>query len=189
MRDADVRTALLRELNEAYHADVSTRIFEELGLCEHSARIDVAVVNGTLSGYEIKSARDTLERLPSQSAIYSKVFDTVSIVADKSHLEKIEAIVPRWWGLSAAVMFGDAVTISAVRHPADNPNVDAFAVVQLLWRDETLLELEKRGLAGGIRSRPRETLWSQLASNVPLPELRLVVRETIKTRKNWRDDQ
>jgi hypothetical protein len=60
MRDRDVRAALLRRLSSDYADDADTRIVEEMGVWSGSVRIDVAVINGELSGYELKSDRDTL---------------------------------------------------------------------------------------------------------------------------------
>ena len=64
MRDRDVRQALLAHLAELHAGDPDTRIVEEMGVWCGTARIDVAVVNGELCGFELKSERDTLERLP-----------------------------------------------------------------------------------------------------------------------------
>lgn len=82
--DADVRRALRRQLAQDHHPP-ATRIIEELGLDEGSVRIDVAVVNGRLLGYEIKSDRDTLDRLREQACVYCSVFDEVVLVAGKRH--------------------------------------------------------------------------------------------------------
>ena len=43
-----------------------TIVLDELGLCHGDVRIDVASVNGELSGYEIKRHADTLARRPKQ---------------------------------------------------------------------------------------------------------------------------
>ena len=66
MRDCDIRKALRKRLEEAHKGESGTRIVEEFGLCQGRARIDVAVFNGFINGFEIKSARDTLKRLPGQ---------------------------------------------------------------------------------------------------------------------------
>lgn len=108
LHDVDIRANLISYLLKSYAGDCSTRILEEFGICEGNVRIDLAVVNGTLNGFEIKSDSDTLERLPLQQEIYSKVFDTVVIVAGKTHCEKIETIVPGWWGIWAAEKIGRA---------------------------------------------------------------------------------
>ena len=57
-----------------------TLIIDELPICRHAARADLAVINGHFSGYEIKSDRDTLKRLGSQVDAYCRVFDYVAVV-------------------------------------------------------------------------------------------------------------
>ena len=81
IKDIDIRQVLLKKLSAEYRYDPDTIIIEELGLCQGEARIDLALVNGFIHGYEIKSERDTLERLPSQIEIYCRTLDTVTIVA------------------------------------------------------------------------------------------------------------
>ena len=110
MRDLDIRRALRGEIALLYQDDPDTLVVEELGLCEGDARIDVAVINGSITGYEIKSERDTLDRLPSQMHIYSRCLTYVTVVATELHLAQIHAVVPRWWGSyghrSTATVFG-----------------------------------------------------------------------------------
>jgi hypothetical protein len=53
-------------------------IIDELGLCRGTVRVDIAVVNGVLKGYEIKGDQDTLRRLASQAATYNRIFDTMT---------------------------------------------------------------------------------------------------------------
>ena len=69
MSDACIRDALKRELLYEYKDDRQTVIIEELGVQHGTSRIDLAVVNGVLHGFELKSDRDTLTRLPLYSCI------------------------------------------------------------------------------------------------------------------------
>jgi hypothetical protein len=186
MRDLDVRSALRLQLRNEHADDPNTLIIEELGLCERTSRIDLAVVNGSLHGYEIKSARDTLERLPAQAAVYSRIFDTVTVVADSGHLPQVRRIVPRWWGLTRARWLGGVVVLHAVRKARQNPSIDPFAVAQLLWRDEALAELEVRQRSFGVRTAKRELIWRRLADTTPLTELGALVRQQLKIRQGWR---
>src|SRR5690242_4147837 len=73
MLDRDIRKAL-RERLVAEHGPEAL-IVDEFALCEGLVRADVCLVNGALSGFEIKSAADSLGRLPAQIAGYSRVFD------------------------------------------------------------------------------------------------------------------
>lgn len=68
LRDAELRRALLGDL--APQLDADTLVVDELDLCGLT-RVDVAVVNGHLSGFEIKGSTDSLRRLPGQVAVYS----------------------------------------------------------------------------------------------------------------------
>ena len=52
-KDAAIRPVLLANLQQ--RSGPGTLIVEELGLCEGAVRIDVAAINGSIHGYEIKS--------------------------------------------------------------------------------------------------------------------------------------
>jgi hypothetical protein len=185
MRERDIRSALIRELQDRYPED--TRIVEELGLCNGTARIDVAAVNGSLRGFEIKSEQDTLDRLAGQRTVYNRVLDFVVLVAGERHLDAIRKRIPIWWGITVASPEAEfMVILEEVREARQNPTVDPFAVAELLWRDEALLILEELGLADGVRSKPRKTLFERLATELSLSELSERVRSTLKIRANWR---
>src|SRR3954470_9343574 len=145
MRDLDIREALRRDLRARFARDPDTRIIEELGICQGSIRIDLAVANCLLHGYELKSAADTLERLPAQAAAYSRTFDQVTIVTASRHLELTLRMVPDWWGIVQANEHCGSLNLEVIRPPHDNPSIDPFAVAQLLWRDEALSLLEQGG--------------------------------------------
>lgn len=187
MRDIDIRRALRQEMANVHSTEPDTLIVEELGLCQGAARVDLAVVNGTVHGYEIKSEQDTLVRLPGQIDVYGRTLEFVTIVTSSAHVGKIRQMVPRWWGIWSAVPDENGLQLKKSRKSQRNPNVDPFAVAQLLWRDEALEALTERGLIAGMRSKPREELWRKLASDVPLDELSNVVRECLKRRGvEWR---
>jgi hypothetical protein len=182
MRDIDIRRALRVEMETAHRDDPNTLILEEMGLCQGVARVDLAVVNGTVHGYEIKSDRDTLARLPLQTETYNKVFDFVTIVTAKCHEKKVRILVPKWWGISVAVQHSDNLKLQVRRRPRRNKAVDPLAMAQLLWREEAIAALTKLGLIEGFRGKKREILWLRLAQNVSSSELSRTVREAVKNR-------
>jgi len=187
LRDVDIRLALIAKMNRLHRGDANTRIIEELGLCQGFARVDLAVVNGTIHGYEIKSERDTLARLPGQISIYSTALDFVTIVAAPSHVTRIGDIVPSWWGVWSVSRCENGFRLEPSRESRPNPQVNAFALAQLLWRDEALEVLADYGLNVGARSKPREFLWHRLASSLTLEQLGDVVRTRLKGRGvHWR---
>lgn len=186
MKDIDIRQVLLKNLNTKYHNDPDTLLIEELGLCQGEARIDLAVVNGSLHGYEIKSDRDTLIRLKDQQAIYNKTLNYVTIVAGSKHLSKVEEAVPSWWEIKEATKKNDAVKIKQIRRGKKNPNIDPNAIVQLLWRDEAFEILKELNLHKGKSNATREVLWNLIVETISIKKLELIVRKTIKSRAYWR---
>jgi hypothetical protein len=177
--DADVR-ALLRDYLENVHEGTDTRILEELGLCQGDVRVDVAAVNGELSGFEIKSPSDTLARFPKQCRIYSKVVDRAWLVAPLKKLQKAE--VPDWWGQIGVFELDDRLALRVVRPSAVNPRIHAMSLVRLLWRDEALEVLRNAGRARGVMTKSRNVVWKRLIECVELDDLRAAVRAALKRR-------
>lgn len=189
MHDKEIRRALLQDLHRRYHNDAETLIIEEFGLCQGDARVDIAVINGTIHGYEIKSEKDTLRRLPGQQSIYNKVFDHVTVVASAYHLPKIRRQVPNWWGLSEVQCIDKVIELVKKRACKKNELVNPQALVQLLWREETVEILNRRNLHQGLSGKPRPQLWARLAESLTVADLSDEVRKKIKMRKHWRSDE
>src|SRR5258708_31341172 len=134
MRDSDVRAEVRRMLAHEYAKDPEARIVEEMGIWSGSVRIDLAVINGELNGYELKSDRDTLERLPLQAELYSRVFDYLVLVVGKSHIKKASASIPNWCGVTVAVEKHGAISLERERMPKRNPSPAPYPDTQLLWK-------------------------------------------------------
>jgi len=181
MRDLEIREALRSALCGQHG---NALIVDELGLCQGRARVDLAVVGGTLHGYEIKGDLDTLKRLSNQVAVYSAVFHHVTVVASGCHIPALQAMVPSWWGIQRAEEARGVVFVE-VRPSIDNPEVDPFAVAQLLWRDEVLAALRAKGLAKGVGGKRLKTLWGVLADNLTAEELCCLVRQALAARPQW----
>jgi hypothetical protein len=188
MRDVDIRRALLAQIHSEHSAHKDTRVISELGLCQGLVRVDVAVINGSIHGYEIKSDRDTLNRLPNQVLHYSRVCDFVSLVTHKNHLSHAKSLIPKWWGILLATQQNGSVNLRQVRKGFRNPSVCPSALVQLLWKDETIGFLQELNTTKGLLSKPRALLWERLAAELTLEDLSEKVRSTLKTRSSWRPD-
>lgn len=189
MRDHDVRVALRASLLEEHagHLD-RTLLVDELGLCG-AARVDLAVINGVMTGYELKSARDRLDRLPNQVDTYGRVLDYAYLVVAQTHLTRARAMLPPWWGIVVAKETSDGVLLRHQRKARRNPRIDAASLVQLLWRDETLSILTRYGYDQGVRTKPRDVLWARLSETLELDQIRCEVRKALKARRHWRERQ
>lgn len=181
MRDGDIRAALTNDLRRQFAGD---KIVSEMCLCLGATRVDVAVINGSLHGYEIKSDRDTLNRLPAQVELYNKVLDYSTIVCGPRYASKISDLVPDWWGVvEVHAAEDDAVVLRSRRKPRKNGICDPLAIAQLLWRDEAAALLIGRGETVK-RRETRWNLWDRLAT-WPLRDLQLCVRSQLKVRPLW----
>lgn len=187
MREIDVRRALHQELADHFAYDSTTMVVDELPV--GTARVDVAAINGSLHGFEIKSDRDSLDRLPHQIEEYSRVFDHVTLVAGTRHIEHALGILPDWWGLVEASSKGGDVVLGWHRKSVGNPERDPVAIASLLWLDEARLLLEMNDCARGTRSKPRYKLPGIIAQRLSIDVIDAFVRASLKGRKDWRAER
>lgn len=186
-KDRDVRQAVMKKVLSEHVNDPSTLVVEELGLEHGLCRVDIAVVNGHLHGYELKSDADNLNRLPAQVEAYSRALDKATIVIGPAHLTAVKKIIPSWWGIKiAAVGRRGAINIYTERPVGTNPTISSFHLAHLLWRPEIITILKANGLEKGLSKLSRSMLYQLAAEELPLSVLRLNVRETLKNRTDWR---
>lgn len=176
---------LHKRLRKQHQEDPAVRVVDEMSVLRGRCRIDVAVINGRLEGFEIKSERDSLERLPRQAAAYGRVFDRLTMICAERHLDSALATLPEWWGVAIVQEKDGTARIMGKRPARANRNVEPQAIAQLLWRGETLAALEEIGAAKGLRSKPRRVLWDTLADALPPSKLRALVRDQLRARQNW----
>jgi hypothetical protein len=187
VRDRDVREALHRKVLKEHHGDANTLVLDELGLRHGTCRVDVAVVNGYLHGYEIKSDSDTLSRLPGQISLYGAVLDRATLVVGERHIRDAKDFVPDWWGIKIVAMgVRGGITFETVQPFRSNPSIDPLALAELLWRPEAAEILQARGFPAHELRKPRGHLYRYLADTVPLFELRAIIRQRLKAREHWR---
>jgi hypothetical protein len=187
--DLIIRSALKKDLINRHTQDNKVRIIEELGIQHGTARIDIAVINGIMHGYEIKSDKDTLQRLPEQMDVFNSVFDKMTLVVGKNHLYQAINIVPEWWGIIVAKINNNgSVIFNVIRDEEFNKNQNSISVAKLLWREEALRILEKNNEANGFYSKSRDLIYKKLASVLDQKTLNEEVRETIFLRTDWRSD-
>ncbi len=188
--DTIIREALVKQLENEYASNPEYRVIPELGLWHGASRVDVAVVNGILHGFEIKSDRDTLNRLPSQREAYNAVFDKVTLVVGAKHFIDAFKIVPNWWGIETAHLDENgSVFFNTIREPRENPKQDEISIARLLWKNEALYLLESEGKADGVRSKPRELVYTRVAETIEIDVLKKYVRNVLQgPRQDWRSD-
>jgi hypothetical protein len=183
--DQQLREVLHRKLRAAHPNVIDARIVDELGVAGQ-VRIDVALINGSFSGFEIKSAEDSLRRLPNQIEVYSQVLDYATLVVDTAHLHHATKLLPPWWGVTEARVSASGVRLLRRRQGRRNRSLDPTYLSSLLWRDEALHLLDLAGEARGYRGRAGQQIRGRLVEVMPIEALRTAVREQLKIRENWR---
>lgn len=170
------------------HVDSSdTLLIEEFSIYGGANRADLAALNGVSHGYEIKSDRDTLSRLPQQVSAYGAIFERATLVTAPRHLRAARKMIPRWWGIvEATSVVGCSVALERIRESKPNPKPHPESIAALLWRSEALALLSNLGLDKGMRSKPMGDLVVRLALEVPIDRLSVSVREALRARGDWR---
>lgn len=190
LRDSDVRKAAYGRLLSRARNCPDTLVIDELGLDHGSCRVDIAVINGHIRGLEIKAEADTLDRLPHQVAAYGEVVDKASLIVAPRHLGAAMTIIPDWWGV-VVVDRGrhSGVNFKRIRPERINRSVEPLILARLLWRPEVQAILRALDVPERDLRAPRELLYQRLVRELPLRKLARAVRETLKSRLDWRDRQ
>ncbi len=187
--DKDMRVILFRDIINRleFTNDPATVVVNELDVCFGCAIVDVAVINGRLYGFEIKSERDSLDRLPSQAGFYAKTFDEITIVTTEKHYSKAKKMLPVFWGIEIAYKDNDdKLYLESYRQPEQNYEIDAFSLLSFLWKNELLELFRNNGITKGIKSKTRYELAEKATEVLTFGTINNFVKKTLKTRKGWR---
>lgn len=162
-------------------------MLNEFGLNHGKCRADIAIINGHLIGYEIKSDLDSFRRLQEQIISYNAIFDRTYLIVTERHLKDVDDFLPDWWGVITAIEGPrGAIHFKTVKRARRNANVDDFAIAKLLWRSEAQEILRNLGIRGKQSEEKRDNLYGYIVRKMNSVELRKTVRDFLVKRKNWR---
>lgn len=186
--DRDIREILHRDFYQRKDfIKTSTVVVDEMDICAGRSRIDIAVINGKMHGYEIKSKQDNLERLSRQVEDYNKIFDTMTLVVFENHLDKVYELIPSWWTVKSVKEKKSKIVITTIRKGKINKNIDVDSLILLLWRDEMINALMTyTDIRKGYKSKTRQQLGALLTANISHDQIPLIVREKLKVRESWK---
>jgi hypothetical protein len=182
LRDPHIRGPLDQWIRAQHSSCAETEILHELKMPRPSARIDIAVINGELCGFEIKSDVDSLTRLSRQGRAFSAVFDRVAIVTTSRHISAAINEIPSWWGVLRVEVIGQKTSFFPEREPGENPSPDGRALLHMLSRRELVELLQQIEPREGLRAARRDALVDAIASDLPASVVREEVRMKLKER-------
>jgi hypothetical protein len=186
--DSEIRSALKLSLQSGIDASSGAKLVDELTLPSKVARIDIALLDGILHGYEIKSDRDTLSRLSHQAAVYNALFDRMTVVVGLTHAAAALRMVPVWWSVHLAQKESSgAISFSVLREGLSNPTPDVHVLVRMLWKREALELLQQLRKGAVNRNDTKASLCNQLVHCPCSPSvLRNAVCEKLMLREDWK---
>lgn len=174
MTETEIRNALIHRLS-ASSSGAKAAFISEMFVDKFSRRADLVMANGKLSVFEIKSARDTLERLEGQISSYQNFFEEVTVVCATRHQVNVEALVPKNIGVWLIDSDGH---LSVVRKAKAEqlPSIENW--LSFLPVDELKKLLRNKGL----RSTGNRSNLVDAASLLPVKCIRTYVLSFLKRR-------
>jgi len=173
--DRKIRNKLLKKLRSDRN---NIKIINELDL--HGVVVDIAVIDKRyFCGYEIKSDRDNLSRLPIQMQIYDYVFDKITIVVGESKFTEVNKIVPEFWGVTVAHNINGEIVLQRRRDPKLNKHINKNWLAKKLWKSDIINILRAKNLYKGKSGYCRDELLDIFMNNISLNELRYYIRNIL----------
>lgn len=178
-----IRSALLSLLSEGQ--DGESKVLEEFRIERGASRIDVAVINDALVGYEIKSDKDNFTRFSNQIHAYNRVFDQINLVCGEVLAEYAAEVVPSWWGIILANREPTgAICLSVKRAARANPKQDPFSLASLLWKDEAIAALSS-AKSNAPKRASAYSLWDLISKSMTVEAIREVVADSLMRRQYY----
>lgn len=155
-------------------------IINEMVVANWSRRADIAVANGRLYGFEIKSQLDTLKRLPGQIESFQEHFDKVIVVAASKFIKSIEKQYPAEIGILEVFVEAGRPRLRQIRAGRIREVKDTAKLTSLITKSEIEKFLKSAGVPL-VSGRTRADLIRKCSSQ-SLQKLRSYVLACIKER-------
>jgi hypothetical protein len=188
--DTEIRAALHRKKLHRHRSEPNTVVIDELGLVHAKARIDIAVINGCIHGYEIKSGVDKLDRLYGQIQLYKSCLEKLTVVCAGNHTAEIRDVIPAWCGLMLARKGRrGGIDFLTLRKAVRNPEIEKSKLAHLLWRPEVIELLARLDAPKALLRKSRVDMYDFVADAMTVSEITAYVRECLVKRETWRRPQ
>lgn len=180
LKDKEIRELLLNQLYLEYKDDQDTAIINELGINYGASRVDVAVVNGMMHGFEIKSESDNLNRLPRQMEYYNEIFERMTIVIAPCHLAEVKEMIPDWWGIMITNRSGDKLITKRKGRKKSSQNKELL--LKLLWKEDLEKFIDYMGLSKSLKKLRKHQLHNLFMKEASLEQIREFAYDVLKKR-------
>lgn len=177
LKDEDIRPILFDRYESS---NERIRFFEEL--CVGKTRTDAVLVCDKLIGFEIKSDRDSLERLQRQVKDYNRFFDLNYVVVGTRYLEKVKTVIPPCWGIFHVYLDEENMLLLELeREATKNDKVRLTNQYGMLWKSE-LMAIIKRNHIRGYSQKNKMKLKHLIMDQLPEQQAKAELLEELMQR-------
>lgn len=148
-----------------------------------NCKADLVILNGTATVYEIKSERDSLDRLTNQVENYKRVFAKVCVIAGDEHVQKVLGLISKDVGV---LRLSRRYQISTEREADDRPEricpATVFESLRMSEAEAILVEL-----GGEVPNVPNTQLHAEMRKRFSELDPSEVHHAMVGTLKRTRD--
>lgn len=180
--DKQIRQTLLKELSK----DKEIEIYQEFVLPSSKARADIVTVGEIFTGYEIKSDKDSLQRLSTQIPEYDVYLEKNYIVVGEKYSSKIKDYIPEYWGIIVVSgseekdLENNRLKIKTIRKAKKNPlwNFNEFLFflpandIKMIVKETG--RFQKRYKRTEIQSMIKQNLVKMVANECSIEEKKMI---------------
>jgi transcriptional regulator NrdR family protein len=177
--EATIKVALIDKLiaSGLLHNAV---LINELVVANWSRRADIAVANGKLHAFEIKSDVDNLRRLDGQVTTYLDQFDKVTVVTTSRYADPVLEMMPEQVEVWEARPSRDGVDFKVVRRGKTQLIKCKSALLRFLTKEEMLAIVRKKKISGTFDTK--KSLTHLIEANLSVKDIRECVLDSLKKR-------
>jgi hypothetical protein len=184
LSEREIKVAVIDYLNRK-NALQDGVVINEFPVANWSRRADLAVANGKLQAFEIKSDYDSLRRLDGQIALFATRFDKVVVVTTSRFLSAAVERLPPYVEIWEAFRDNGSIDLRIARRGQTREIKNRHILASYLQKPELVSLLRSSGIeANAALSRDE---MEALLVGVPLVRLRSFVLDRLKQR--YRRDQ
>ncbi|MBB5191192.1 hypothetical protein HNQ50_001915 [Silvimonas terrae] len=186
LNEAHIKCAVIERLIESGALNDAVLI-NEMVVANWSRRVDLAVANGKLHAFEIKSDVDTLRRLDGQLATYLQTFDKVTVVTTEKHATQIASMIPNNVELWVASASNQKISLKVVKRGRTDKVSGHDALCSHLTKAEIFTLLKKNGISSKLYQKKESLIQASEIISVNLVRKHLL--DCLKNRYKKTHDQ
>lgn len=144
--EQEIKDAVLKERHLFYEDGITSdnediRVYNEKAIAQGKCIMDCFVLdrNGNTLGIEIKTERDSTQRLNKQLFYYSQVCSYVYVMCHDKHLPKVEKIIKdhnhKHVGILSYIDFKGTVMVGKYRKASLSPYRTPYHCLNILWKN------------------------------------------------------